>query len=351
MGATERAGALLARWGEDLDPDTRASLTKTLRDKKINRTAEDTAFDYYGQLKADKMTPTEINDEINNIEDPDLKSATRSKARAYIQQDKYDRAAWVQGETIDRVGQMEALTGNLVAQQALLDNYRVTDVSTRKVHTQMQAYMARAKGAEGLRPTTDPASYASATDDIIDGRITKEEDIDETYGVNIEKQDREDLKKALGAAQTAQKRSLKTAYTEAMGIKGGAEASLTKTKKTDYGEFLKWAEAMTKESNRAQEPGYLQELADTWALEGERKRQLTPGYGKDTTFGKTIRSGTADKFLPETPAPEVVSEINTMWDANPTVKDAWIKAYNGDEELAIRAFYKKLRLIELGAKK
>jgi hypothetical protein len=350
-GNTERAKGLLDRWGDDLTEDEETRLITNIRKTEINNTAEDTAFDMYTDLQAGKTTPTEINNDINQIEDPDLKRATRAKARSYVQQFNAEQAAWVQQETIDQVGQLDERAGNLVSQQNLVDNYLVENESQRKVKTQMNARLVRYKSAEGLRPMTDPGAYADAEDAIISAEVTTPEEIDERFGVSVEKPDRDDLKKDLEDTQKTQKETLKIAYAQAKGIEGGSEIRYKGSRQKDYGEFMLWANSMAKESNRAQEPDYLQELADMWALKGERARRLTPGYGVDVTFGDAVRAGTVDKFLPDTPDDKSVSELRTLLDSDPAEKQKWLNAYGGDEELVIRKLYQLNLLEQLGPKK
>lgn len=350
-GNTERAKGLLDRWGDDLTEDKETQLIANLRKTEINNTAEDTAFDMYTDLHAGETTPTEINNEINKIEDQELRRSTRSKARSYVRQFNDEQAAWVREETVDQLAQLDELAGDLPLQQSQVDSYLVENESQRKVKTQMNALLVRYKTAAGLRPMTDPGAYGEGVDAIINAEITTPEEIDEKYGVTVSKSDRDNLKKSLQDAQKNQKRTLKIAYAQAKGIKGGPEAKFKGSRQDDYGEFQVWAEAMSKESNRAQEPDYLQELADMWALEGERERRLTPGYGVDTTFGDAVRSGTVDKFLPDTPDDKSVSEIRVLLDNNPEEKQKWLNAYGGDEELVIRKLYQLNLLEQLGPKK
>lgn len=347
-GATERAKALLERWDENINPKVRNQLTANIRNKELNATAEDNAFGYYTQLRDEQLTTSQINDEINDIQDNDLKRLTRSRFDAYNRQFKNDQAVWVNQETASTVADMDNMAGSLVDQQRYVDEYPSDTESQRKVKKQLTSRLTRYKSAEGLRPTTDATSYGDASEKIASGEITAPEQIDENYITIIEKSDREKLKKDLTASQVATKRQLKVVYTQSKGIEGGVEARLTVSKKKDFGEFLMWSEAALKESNRAQDPKYIQELADMWVMEGEVKRRLTPGFGKDTKFGKAVREGAVDKWLPDEPESKTTDQIKALFRQHAEIRKAWLAAYDNDEELAIRGYYKKLLAQELG---
>lgn len=169
---------------------------------------------------------------------------------------------------------------------------------------------------------TDPGAYADATEKIVSGGITSPEQID--LLADVEKQDKDDLKRSLGAAQKSSKRALKVAYTQSRGIEGGAEATLKKGKKKDFGEFLMWAEKMAQETNRAQEPDYFQKLADMWVLEGELTGE--PWWkNEEVTFGERVRSGEDYGWV----HPEADTNFRSE---SPEVQKVWTEKYGNDME-------------------
>jgi hypothetical protein len=109
-----------------------------------------------------------------------------------------------------------------------------------------------------------------------------------------------------------------------------------------------WAQQMAKDTNRAQDEGYLQQLADRWVMKGERKRAWTPGFGADATFGEAVRTGKADTWIPDMPDEGTANQIKGVFKANPDVHKQWLDAYDGDEDAAVRAYNKKLMLQSIG---
>lgn len=330
-GDVKRANGLMERWKNDIDADTRASLTDSLRKKTIDDTAEDTAFNYYKMLKGGKISPDTAMDQIEQIENKDLRRTTRKLFDAYARQHKYDHAQAVGEELVNKVTEMDALRGNLPAQQKLVQTY----AGDPKVKKQLEVHLNGYKRDEGIRPMTDAEAYGEALERIIAGDITDPRKIDWDYAVGIVRVDREKLKKDLDERQKAALTDLKDAFTK---------ASLNGSKK-DFGNFAKWAREKVKDTNRAQEPDYFQKLADTWVLKGESKGGFAFGYGKDMPFRGAVKSSEEKDWLPDMPnaktLPRVIeAQVLAVFAQNPTIKADWVRKY-GSEELAARAYYKK----------
>jgi hypothetical protein len=353
-GDVKRANGLMERWKNDIDADTRASLTDSLRKKTIDDTAEDTAFNYYKMLKGGKISPDTAMDQIEQIENKDLRRTTRKLFDSYARQHKYDHAQAVNETIVSKISDLDGLAGNLPAQQKLVQSF----AGDPKVKKQLESRLNQYKSAEGIRPMTDAEAYADATEQIISGKITAPEQIDVAFGVNVEKADREKLKTGLDQMQKMTTSSLKVAFTKANGIEGGAEASLKGSKKKNFGEFMLWAGEKVKETNRAQEPEYFQKLADMWVLKGESKgggmlpasMQKFVGvtdYGENMTFQDAVKAGKGDTWLPSMPDKTTASQVAEVFAQHPTVKAKWLEKY-GNEELAARAYYKAVLMQGIG---
>lgn len=336
-GDHTRANSLLERWKDDIDAGTRASLTDNLRKKTIDDTAEDTAFNYYKMLKGGKIAPETAHSQIDQIQDKDTRRATRKLFDAYERQWKFDHTQAVNDSIISSISALDGLSGDLPSQQKFVQSF----TGDPKVKHQLEARLNQYKAAGGMRPMTDAEAFGEATDQIISGQITTPEQIDSMFGVKIEKTDREKLKTGLDKMQKMTTASLKVAFTKANGIEGGVEANLTGSKKKNFGEFMLWATDKTKETNRGQEPEYLQKLADMWVLQGEGKGGFALGYGTDMSFQDAAKSGKAKDWLPNMPDGATLTQINELFAKNPEYKAAAVKKF-GSEELAVRGYYKKL---------
>jgi len=350
IGATDKAKDLLNRWTDKLDADTRIQITDVMRKKEIANKADDLSFNYYERLQAGQVSVRNARDEIRAIEDPDLRRATRRLFDSYARQHKQDAALWLSQHKVDIVDKIDAEQGNLVAQQRIVDELPEDTSHQRKVKATATIRLNRHKAAQGMRPMTDPEAYAEAELDIAKANITIPEQIDEKYTAEIEKADRDRLKRDLTVRQKVEKAKRVEAYTSAFGMEGGVNAPLSKAQKRDYGEFSMWADKVLKETNRGNDPNYIQELADTWVLGGERKSWYTSkiNYGEDVTLGKAIREGTVSTWLPDMPSEDIVAGIKEKLDANPETKEVLSQKYGGNEELMIRAYHKKMLQLKIG---
>ena len=155
----------------------------------------------------------------------------------------------------------------------------------------------------------------------------------------------------LGQSQKVVASDMRTAYSFAIGSNGEPDVKLSDSEKKDRGAFILWATQMLKDTNRAQDEGYIQKLADKWVLDGERKRAFTPGYGRDLSFGEAIRTGKADAWLPDMPDDAMTGQIKIIFKQHPEVHKKWLEVYNKDEDLAIRGYYKELILQDIGPRK
>lgn len=288
-GDLGRANALMARWEKDIAADTRIELTASLRKKNIEDAADDSGRTLSKLVMAGKMSRSVAEDKIEAIEDDDLRRTTRRMFDSYYRQEKSDRTLALAEETVSAMDRLDALQGDLPAQQRLVESYK----GDAKVKRQLTTRLGQYKQFGGIQALTDAEAFGEATDKILSGAITTPQQIDLDYAATISKRDRDQLKSGMGEAQKVVDNALKAALANAMGIEGGAKASIPVKK---LGNFMQWARTMAKDTNRAMEPDYFQKLADMWVLTGETKGGFGLGYGSDATFGKSADNKT---WLPD----------------------------------------------------
>lgn len=338
-GNTRRASELMGKWSDDLDAKTRAALTDKIRTETIKLDADEKSMFYAGQMEAGRSYSS-IMDEINGIADRDMKVATRSAFRAMATQIRYERSQAEQEASMNAVLQIDTLGGDIKAQYDF-----VNDMPEGKAKKHALARYKQYAAAEGRSFMTDPGKFDALIDKITFAEIRDEKALlSDPDAAHVAKKDLDILRNDLAIKQGAKgitSGEYKEAYLRASGKK-----SIAGKDKQDVLAFLEYARNKLVETNRGDDPDYVQKLADTWFLQGEKKGSGW-GYGPDTEFRQAVKDPT---WVPDAIADDDARASNQLVLTNSMVKDIvaqgkegkvpgwaeYLKAADGDERLAAR---------------
>lgn len=342
----ELAADRLKRWGDDLTRDRRASLTTAIRTRKDNIAGQEKAEDLIarGVPHAGAMT------EISKIENLEIRKVAKAMYNAHHStQKQIERMEFL--ESVDSAyTDINGLAGDLAAQQLYISNMKIDTAVQRAVKVKATSLLNQYKSAKNMQAMTDPLSFDNAVEDIAFAEVTDPAEIVAKYGDKVTTGDLKKLEKLMTDAQSFKGRELHTAFSWAIGSNGEPELKLSEGEKRSRGAFVLWATEQSERTNRADDPGYAQKLADLWVLQGEVERSFTPGYGANRELGEAIRTGKEGDWLPGIGELEekTTAQIQAIFTAHPEIKLRWLQEYEGDEELAIRAYYGKSLMSDIG---
>lgn len=288
-GNTARATELLGRWTDDIDAKARASLTDKIRTENIKIDADEQSMMYAGQMEAGRSY-TAIMDEINAIKDRDVKMATRSAFKAMASQIRYERSQAEQEASFNAYMQVDMLAGDLKAQH----DYVQSLPKGSKAYKQALNLYSKYATAEGRHWSTDPEAFDTLAEKISFAEVTDEKQLlADPLATKISAKDLKHLKKDLDEAQTIKSNDIKEVYLRAQ---GGEKVK----DKADQLAFIDWSRKQAQATNRANDPEYIQKLADQWFLKGEKKggavRDFFGDYGPNEQFRKSMQDPT---WLPQ----------------------------------------------------
>lgn len=300
-GDTRRAQELMGRedWNDALDAKTRAALTDKIRTESIKLDADDKAMSYAGQMEGGRSYSA-IMDEINGMEDRDMKVATRSAFRAMASQIRYERSQAEQEATFNAYMGVEMLAGDLKAQYDYVNSLP----KGTKAHKQAMSLYSKYASAEGKHWSTDPDAFTQLAEKIGFADITDEKTLlADPLATKVSAKDMKHLKADLGDMQTVKVGDLNEMYLRAQGGK-------TVKDKADQLAFIEWSRAQAKATNRANDPEYIQKLADQWFLKGEKSGGgWFRGYGPDEDFRKSMSD---PNWLPQILDDDDIREGNNL---------------------------------------
>lgn len=280
---------------------------------------------------------------MDNVEDLDVRRVAKQTFNALYASRKAEASAARQEAIYATMDKVDALDGDLVAQYKFMNSLPEGPVKNAAA----RRYKEYASFA-GIGFRTDPAAYEDLADKITFAGITTPGALKEDpLAAKVSAKDLKRLEGVLGGKQKTTEADLKNAWLAAKGVAndGKTPVKLNTAEKRELFEFKRWAESKVADTNRADDPAYLQKLADTWTLQGEKKGGSWFGYGKDVTFGESLAD---PNWLPDTDK-DTGAAIRAKFDANPALRDAWAKKYDGDVDLAVRAYHR--RLLESGIDK
>lgn len=280
---------------------------------------------------------------MENVEDLDVRRVAKQTFNALYASRKAEAAAARQEAIYAAMDKVDALDGDLVAQHKFVNSFPEGPVK----NAALRRYKEYASFA-GIGFRTDPAAYEDLADKITFAGITTPGALKEDpLAAKVSAKDLKRLEGVLGGKQKTTEADLKNAWLAAKGMAndGKTPVTLETDDKRDLFEFKRWAESKVADTNRADDPAYLQKLADIWTLQGEKKGGSWFGYGEDATFGKSLAD---PNWLPDTDK-DTGAAIRAKFDVNPDLRDAWAQKYDGDVDLAVRAYHR--RLLESGIDK
>jgi hypothetical protein len=269
---------------------------------------------------------------MDNVEDLDVRRVAKQTFNALYASRKAEQTAARQ-EAIYRVmDQVDELDGDLAAQYNFvrsLPEGPVKAAATRRY----KEY----SNFEGLHFRTDPVAYEDLAEKVVYGEVNNPGGLRENeMAAKVSKRDLKNLESLLAGKQKVSDTDLKNVWLVSKGIQndGKVPVKLNNSQKRELFEFKQWATGKVGDSNRADDPTYLQKLADKWHTSGE-KRGGGWGYGKDVSFGESLADPTWLPDLDDT----ITAQVRAKFQANPALRDAWVRQY-GDETLAMRGYYR-----------
>lgn len=336
-GYTDRAGTLYKKLEKHMDVKDRVGVADNIWKKQVDNKSDTLSDSYAEKLRAGANEST-LYKSIEKIENDEVRHATKRKFKDHVSQFKAEQREYVYQEKQTAFDRIDSLAGDLISQQKYVDSLPSKTTSQKQIKNSAMGRLGTYKSKGGLKPRTDPGVYAQVIEKVISSEINDPKQVDD-YADYIEKTDRDTIKKELEGSQKFEKSQLKAAYAKSAGIDGGSEAKLG-NKGANFGEFLMWAGPAIKESNKGRDGEFIQTLADTWFLSGESKSSWKPGYGANKTFGDALQEGDIDNFLPDLPGKKTVQGIKDTFKKNPTLEKTYLDQYGGDEDLAVRGYYK-----------
>ena len=280
---------------------------------------------------------------MDNVEDLDVRRVAKSTFNALYAAKKAEQTAARQEAIYSAMDQVDAMDGDLTKQFKY-----VNSLPEGPVRNAAQRRYKEYASFAGIGFKTDPAAYEDLADKITFAEVTSPGALKEDpLAAKVSAKDLKRLEGTLTGKQKTTETDLKNAWLAAKGVAndGKTPVKLGTSEKRELFEFKRWAESKVADTNRADDPAYLQKLADVWTLQGEKKGGSWMGYGKDVSFGQSLADPT---WLPDTDK-DTDAAIRSKFSANPALRDAWAKQFDGDVDLAVRAYHRKL--IESGIDK
>lgn len=353
VGATNKAKALTGRWDEKITPERRETISAAIHKKELLIDGDNRAESLFAGVRSGKLTRSEAERLMSDIDDPDVRQHTRAAFRPLTQAWRLEQ----QELTIDlqnkAISTLDGMQGDFKAQYDHIQNMPDETEPQKDAKKFAEKVYTQNIKKKGISAKSDPAAFDAGVDKIAYGEITTEKAL-RVFGAEngLVKSDVDFLVRGLKNSQTL--KGLKDAYLTSSGTKKGSAKN-----KQDYRDFMVWAQDQAKQSNRAMEPDYVQKLADQWFLKGESPTNDNwhMGYGQDTPFSK---AATDPAWLPD-----IVGDNTTQGQSNtmaltrskadmirrnmkPEVLNAWVNKAGGNTDLAIRMFWKQHLKRELG---
>lgn len=280
---------------------------------------------------------------MDNVEDLDVRRVAKSTFNALYASRKAEQTASRQEAIYGAMDQVDSLEGDLMAQYKYVQGLPEGPVKNAAVR-RYKEYSSFA----GIGFRTNPEAYETLAEKIQYAEVTTPGALrEDPAAAKVGAQDLKRLESSLGGKQKTTETDLKNVWLSAKGVvnDGKTPIKLKDSEKRELFEFKRWAESKVADTNRADDPTYLQKLADLWVLDGEKRGGSWLGYGKDVSFGESLAD---PDWLPDTDT-ATATAIRAKFDANPALREAWAGQFEGDTDLAIRAYHR--RLLEQGIDK
>lgn len=294
-GETERARELIDTWDKQLLGKDRVRLNAALRSKELQIDSSTIAAEYLAEDRSQKDTIAFMKEDIN---DDELRTMTQRKYNAlYKDQQVAERRKYVNNsyEYMQRVEELVQKEG-LAAAQNFVNTLPREGKINRQVYNQVESLYARYASGKNADRFSDAAQYLWIGNEIEEGRITNERELRVLAGGKLTENDITEKVNQLLKAQDVPDRELKQNLAISLGVDNFDQLSKKEQEDIWY-TYSVWAKEKIKQSNKASDPKYLQELSDAFVLNGETKRKqygfglvgFGVGYGPDKKFYQAIK--------------------------------------------------------------
>ena len=282
---------------------------------------------------------------MDNVEDLDVRRVAKSTFNALYASRKAEQTAARQEAIYGAMDQVDSLEGDLMAQYKYVRGLPEGPVKNAAVR-RYKEYSSFA----GIGFQTDPVAHETLMEEIQYAGIKTPEGLKaHPLAAKVSAQDLKNAERVLAGKQKTTETDLKNVWLSAKGVvnDGTVPTRLDNEQKQDLFAFKQWAKSKVQDTNRGDDPEFLQKLADTWTLKGEKKGGAWRffDYGPNVSFGKSLAD---PDWLPDTDT-DTAAAIRAKFDANPALREAWAGQFEGDTDLAIRAYHR--RLLEQGIDK
>lgn len=324
---------------------TQIAEQKNLERENMFRQADNIADNFVKRLQAGDEA-VDIQKEILSIEDKDLRRFVQSAYTPW----KEVIEAEAQQEYQNRVLESRDFLNNSADIHEAYNYVNLLPENTPtevKIKKQAQRDYSAIASHVGLKGSTDPNAFSDLSELIFKGQINSEQALmSNDLAFRINKQDMKKLADDLKESSTVKTADLKTAFISAYGLTPNKKFNNKQAQ--DFLDFTNFATKQIKDTNRAKEENYLQDLADTFVLGAETTGSFfSVGYGKNVTFGQAIND---PNTLPDLQGDEKLY-IDNLFAKNVDFAKSWATKFDGNMDLAKRAYYKAYLLENIGKRK
>lgn len=334
-----------AREAKEIEAAFDASATKIIDDKRD----EKAGTDFGEELARGSKTSAQAMDAINAQFPDDSQRAKYARAafRSWRAIEKSEqREAYLMNMT-EAITNVDSMRGDMRGMQeyanslprGTADQIKVSDAARRRA----EYYL---KSGPGVDFETNVEAWGEMLDGITSGQLHTPSDIKEKYSTAFSAGD---MKKAVALLDKAQKytvQDLKNAY---LGVLG-KETLKSKKDKADFASFQRWMDGNLIQTNKGGDLKHYQEMAVAWFAGGEVKggRGVLgwfQDYGADVSLKEAILNNDTATWLPNVPADKkaaILAKFNEVADpaTGKTYRELWAPYTNGDDELAVRNYYR-----------
>jgi hypothetical protein len=322
-GNYSRAEMLLDRWGTEIAPNNRDTFKANIRKRRLSEEADVTA----GNLISRGLGYNQAMESIDGISDIDLKDETKRRYKSLFADQKRQSTEELQDGYIDTTDTVTDLVqqSGLSAAYDFVDNLPENTENERKIKKRARTVYGRWATAGGKSPATDPTAYDKLLDKIVFAEITSEKELRaDADAVKVHNKDLNYLGKVLQGSQKVAVKDMQVAYSRAIGKFG--DTTVNEKERENRGQFMAWAADKIAETNRGDDPEYVQKLADLWVTEGRWSgaKWFIPDGGAKREFSDRITDERVGDNWIHPLAQDYYDQLS------PTVRDTWLKAYGGD---------------------
>lgn len=300
---------------------------------------------------------------ISRIGDRDMRAAAQSQYSTLLtMQLKIDEQTY-QTSAIDVRARIDSMAEtNLAEAEAYVVGLPQNTDLERRVHDFARSRLNEWKRSGGVDPLTQSSNYLELRARILGGHITEREQIRaDPLAPGVTQGDLDDLEGMLDTSQQTTEKAINDAFSAAFGARRWG--NLQRSNPDLVFDYMQQVRTRVRETNRAQDTDYIQQVADTLALQGSvRSDYGAINWAREVVGGNALADalrggefnleqlgasvGSGDPlWLPDSTTPEFRADWNS-WE--PAQRQEWLDLYSQDEGKAMRAAYLGQRLTEIG---